>query len=75
MAIEDGILSTIGKTPLVVLNKLFQAAAPVFYAKLEMLNPGGALASGALVRCTTCPMVSTWQIFLNLMSYGRLQFL
>ena len=42
MAIEDGILSTIGKTPLVVLNKLFPAASSVFYAKLEMLNPGGS---------------------------------
>jgi cysteine synthase len=41
MAIEAGILSTIGKTPLVALNKLFPATSSVFYAKLEMFNPGG----------------------------------
>lgn len=42
MAIEAGILSTIGKTPLVVLNKLFPATSSIFYAKLEMFNPGGS---------------------------------
>jgi len=43
MAIEAGILSSIGKTPLVGLNKLFPAASPLFYAKLEMCNPGGSI--------------------------------
>lgn len=42
MAIEAGILSTIGKTPLVELNKLFPATSSIFYAKLEMFNPGGS---------------------------------
>jgi N-(2-amino-2-carboxyethyl)-L-glutamate synthase len=42
MAIEAGILSTIGKTPLVELNKLFPATSSTFYAKLEMFNPGGS---------------------------------
>ena len=42
MAIEAGILSTIGKTPLVVLNKLFPDTSSKFYAKLEMFNPGGS---------------------------------
>ena len=42
MAIEAGILSTIGNTPLVALNKLFPAASTLFYAKLEMFNPGGS---------------------------------
>ena len=42
MAMEAGILSTIGKTPLVVLNKLFPASSSRFYAKLEMFNPGGS---------------------------------
>ena len=42
MAMEAGILSTIGKTPLVVLNKLFPAASSIFHGKLEMLNPGGS---------------------------------
>ena len=42
MEIEAGILSTIGKTPLVVLNKLFPSLSSRFYAKLEMFNPGGS---------------------------------
>ena len=42
MAIAAGILSTIGKTPLVELSKLFPATSSRFYAKLEMLNPGGS---------------------------------
>lgn len=42
MAIAAGILSTIGKTPLVELNKLFPATSARFYAKLEMFNPGGS---------------------------------
>lgn len=42
MAIEAGILSTIGKTPLVALNKLYPVTSSIFYAKLEMLNPGGS---------------------------------
>lgn len=42
MTIEAGILSTIGKTPLVELKKLFPATSAVFYAKLEMFNPGGS---------------------------------
>jgi N-(2-amino-2-carboxyethyl)-L-glutamate synthase len=42
MANEAGILSTIGKTPMVVLNKLFPAISSTFYAKLEMFNPGGS---------------------------------
>lgn len=42
MAIKAGILSTIGKTPLVSLDKLFPATSSLFYAKLEMFNPGGS---------------------------------
>lgn len=42
MEIEAGILSTIGKTPLVTLNKLFPAISSKLYAKLEMFNPGGS---------------------------------
>lgn len=42
MAIEAGILSTIGNTPLVELKKLFPATSTTFYAKLEMFNPGGS---------------------------------
>lgn len=43
MAIEAGILSTIGKTPLVALDKLFLNTSSRFYAKLEMFNPGGSI--------------------------------
>lgn len=42
MAIDASILSTIGKTPLVALNKLYPATSSIYYAKLEMLNPGGS---------------------------------
>lgn len=42
MTIEDGILSTIGKTPLVELTRLFPATPATYYAKLEMFNPGGS---------------------------------
>lgn len=42
MAIEAGILSIIGNTPLVELNKLFPATPSTFYAKLEMCNPRGS---------------------------------
>ena len=42
MATNTGILSTIGDTPLVVLEHLFPASSSVFLAKLEMLNPGGS---------------------------------
>jgi len=39
---RDGILATIGHTPLVKLNKLFSGQKGRFYAKLEMMNPGGS---------------------------------
>ena len=42
MAIETGILSTIGKTPLVELNKLYPVTSSIFYAKLDMFNPAGS---------------------------------
>lgn len=42
MAIQAGILSTIGNTPMVALNKLYPAISSTLYAKLEMLNPGGS---------------------------------
>ena len=42
VAVEAGIMSTIGNTPLVVLDRLYPASSSVFYAKLEMLNPGGS---------------------------------
>ena len=42
MGIETGLLSTIGKTPLVLLKKLYPCLPSTFYAKLEMFNPGGS---------------------------------
>ncbi|OMD01865.1 2,3-diaminopropionate biosynthesis protein SbnA [Paenibacillus odorifer] len=42
MNIQDGILSTIGKTPLIKLDNLFQNSEFEVYAKMELLNPGGS---------------------------------
>ncbi|GIP38564.1 2,3-diaminopropionate biosynthesis protein SbnA [Paenibacillus sp. J31TS4] len=42
MQIEDGILTTIGRTPLVRLKKVFGEQPVELYAKLEFLNPGGS---------------------------------
>jgi len=39
---KNGILSVIGNTPLVTLNKLFSDPETKVYAKLEMQNPGGS---------------------------------
>lgn len=40
--IQGGILSTIGNTPLIKLNHLFQNSEFEVYAKMELLNPGGS---------------------------------
>lgn len=40
--IQGGILSTIGKTPLIKLDNLFQNSEFEVYAKMELLNPGGS---------------------------------
>ncbi|HSG40249.1 MAG TPA: 2,3-diaminopropionate biosynthesis protein SbnA [Thermoanaerobaculia bacterium] len=39
----DGILSTIGNTPLIRLSRLLPSAGFRLYAKLEALNPGGSI--------------------------------
>ncbi len=41
--IKDGILSTIGNTPLIKLSKVFPDAHFQLFAKLEMFNPGGSI--------------------------------
>jgi cysteine synthase A len=41
--VHDGILSTIGGTPLVRLRRFFPAARFQLLAKLESLNPGGSI--------------------------------
>jgi cysteine synthase A len=38
----DGVLSAVGRTPLVRLNRLFEGAEFAVYGKLEALNPGGS---------------------------------
>ncbi len=40
---RDGILSTIGNTPLVLLSRLLPSAGFRLFAKLEALNPGGSI--------------------------------
>ncbi|MGW0809527.1 2,3-diaminopropionate biosynthesis protein SbnA [Nonomuraea sp. NPDC002799] len=65
--IGEGILSTIGATPLVRLDRLFGKAEARFYAKLEAVNPGGSMKDrsamgmvlGALERGELVPGRST----------------
>lgn len=40
---NDGIIRTIGNTPLVRLGKLFRGSGREVYAKLEAFNPGGSV--------------------------------
>ena len=39
----DGVLSVVGRTPLVRLKRLFRDADFEVYGKLESLNPGGSM--------------------------------
>ncbi|PHN05715.1 2,3-diaminopropionate biosynthesis protein SbnA [Flavilitoribacter nigricans] len=41
--LPDGILATVGKTPLVSLKKLFPGTGVKLYGKSEYLNPGGSI--------------------------------
>jgi len=43
MTINNNVLDTIGKTPIVRLNKLTQGINATVVAKLESLNPGGSI--------------------------------
>ncbi|WP_372637883.1 pyridoxal-phosphate dependent enzyme [Fodinibius sp.] len=40
---NNGILSTIGQTPLVPLKKLYKASPFRIYGKMEMFNPGASI--------------------------------
>jgi N-(2-amino-2-carboxyethyl)-L-glutamate synthase len=42
-ALNAGILTTIGNTPLIKLNQVFKDASFNLFAKLEMFNPGGSV--------------------------------
>jgi N-(2-amino-2-carboxyethyl)-L-glutamate synthase len=41
--VHDGILSTVGDTPLVLLRRLLPSVGFRLYAKLEAFNPGGSI--------------------------------
>jgi len=43
MNYKNNILETIGKTPLVKLNKMNKGLAPLLLTKLESFNPGGSI--------------------------------
>jgi cystathionine beta-synthase len=43
MKVHDNVLSAIGNTPLVKLNKLVGPNDATVYAKLEFMNPGGSI--------------------------------
>ena len=43
MGIYNNIIETIGKTPLVKLNRIAQNIEPSIYAKLEYFNPGSSI--------------------------------
>jgi N-(2-amino-2-carboxyethyl)-L-glutamate synthase len=42
MDLNSGILSAIGRTPLVKLNNLFRKSGLEVHAKMELMNPGGS---------------------------------
>ncbi|HEY9402424.1 MAG TPA: 2,3-diaminopropionate biosynthesis protein SbnA [Pyrinomonadaceae bacterium] len=44
---DEGILSTIGRTPLVRLTKIYSGSPFTLYAKLESFNPGGSMKDRA----------------------------
>ena len=48
--INEGILSTIGNTPLVRLKRLLQDSQFELYAKLEAFNPGGSVKDRAAIK-------------------------
>ena len=43
MNIHDNVLSLIGRTPLVRLNKLAEGIEAQVFVKLESMNPGGSV--------------------------------
>lgn len=51
---NDGVLSAIGNTPLVRLNRLFPDLNFRLYGKLESLNPGGSMKDRAALNIIRC---------------------
>src|SRR5688572_18328051 len=41
-SIDSGVLSAIGNTPIVRLDRLFPGSGARIFGKLELLNPGGS---------------------------------
>lgn len=54
--LPDGILATIGNTPLVRLKKLYPSAAVKLYGKSEYLNPGGSIKDRTALNLLTAAM-------------------
>ncbi|MBL8328198.1 MAG: 2,3-diaminopropionate biosynthesis protein SbnA [Rubrivivax sp.] len=52
-----GILSTVGHTPLVRLERLFASSGMAFFAKLEAHNPGGSMKDRPALRMVREAMV------------------
>ena len=50
LMVRDRVLSTIGDTPLVHLQKLFPGPGPQVFAKLESFNPGGSIKDRPALR-------------------------
>lgn len=84
-AIRPGILSAVGHTPLVKLDRLFPNSRGQIYGKLEFLNPGGsckdrpallmlesALAAGAVQRGGTVIESSSGNMAVGLAQASRL---
>jgi cysteine synthase A len=54
--LPDGILSTVGNTPLVRLKKLFPASSIKLYGKSEYLNPGGSIKDRTALNMLTAAL-------------------
>ncbi len=50
LLVRDRVLSTIGDTPLIHLQKLFPDPGPQVFAKLEAFNPGGSIKDRPALR-------------------------
>jgi len=48
--INDNVLETVGRTPMVRINRLGQDTGATFYAKLEFLNPGSSIKDRIAIR-------------------------
>jgi N-(2-amino-2-carboxyethyl)-L-glutamate synthase len=56
MALKEGILSTIGNTPLIRLHKYFKGNEFQLFAKLEIFNPGGSVKDRSSINILRCAL-------------------